>query len=132
MRRIGLGLLTLALLLSLGCASLVIRPAGERPAPAAESERLPVGSPLYRLGIPLTYFPEPGECRVWHPGAPALRQPAPGICALIERQIDAGDWLLHRSSEARELVEVSVYHPRRPVTRVAVSVYDFETGRLLP
>ncbi len=133
MRRIGSGLLTLALLLSVGCASLAIRTTGERPAPVSASKLMPAGSPLYRLGIPLRSFPEPGECRVWHPGAPASGQPAPGICSLIEPGAGAGDWLLYRSAEIRELVEVSVYHPRRRVTRViAVNVYDFETGRLLP
>ena len=132
MRRIGSGLLTLALLLSVGCASFVIRTAGERPAPVSASKLMPAGSPLYRLGIPLSFFPEPGECRVWHPGAPALGQPAPGICSLIEPRVGTGDWLLYRSAEARELLELSVYHPRRQATRVAVIVYDFETGRLLP
>ena len=83
------------------------------------------------IGIPPGHYPPPGQCRVWHPGTPPGHQPRPGTCSVVERNVGPGDWLLYRPTDEKKVIRVSVYDERRPGVRIAVRVYDSQTGHYL-
>jgi hypothetical protein len=76
-------------------------------------------------------LPSPGQCRIWHPGELIGRQPIPGNCAAVSRDVGPGDWLIHRPATDESIVEVSVYDRKAQGMKIAVWIYDFASGRHL-
>lgn len=114
-----------------GCASFTVEARGGDTVPAPPPETRSGDSTPGPIRIPPGHFPPPGQCRVWHPGTPPGHQPRPGSCSVVEREIGPGDWLLYRPTDEKKVVRVSVYDTGSPRVRVAVRVYDSQTGRFL-
>ena len=131
MRLAWFSLLILCLLALAGCTSFAIDARGGGSVATTPDRTASKPTAPQRLGIPPGHIPPPGQCRVWHPGTPPGHQPRPTSCSVAERQVGAGDWLLYRPSNERKIVKVSVYDDLRPRTRIAVRVYDCDSGRLL-
>jgi hypothetical protein len=124
-------LLLIAATATLGCASFAIetRSPDATPEPRADERARDRGPDSIR--IPPGHFPPPGKCRVWHPGTPPGHQPPPGACSDAERLVGPGDWLIYRPTDEKKVVRVSIYDTRSPGVRIAVRIYDLQTGRFL-
>lgn len=83
------------------------------------------------LGIPAGHLPPPGECRVWHPDRPAGHQPPPGDCRHLSHRVPLGAWLIYRSEDDPEHVDVSVYDERRPGIVEIIGEFILETGEFV-
>jgi hypothetical protein len=105
------------------------RPPENRPPPREE----PRDRGTVRLGVPPGHLPDPGECRVWIPGAPPGQQPGPrsSPCAGIAATAPAGSWIVYRPTEDRSLVHVRVVDARRAGVVIHIWVFDIATERLV-
>ena len=104
-------------------------------APAMADDR-------YDFHVPRGYAPPAGKCRIWYPGAPPGRQPAPGDCRALSHRVPHGAYLighdrrwdyaeLHRHGFRyqdfdghRYLGHKEVYRDRRDVYRARKEVYQ--------
>ena len=126
------GALIVTVPLLAACAPRATPPAPE-PEVLAIEERRPrhdrdrVGP----LGIPEADLPEPGKCRLWHPGRPASLQPAPGPCAETEAKAPSGTWVLYRPPDDTRVVHARVVDPERPGRIIRINLYDAERGTYL-
>lgn len=73
-----------------GNLQVVLVPA-HRPGTGVWVER--PGTASFR--IPPGHYPPVGMCRVWIPDRPPGRQSAPGDCAVLERQVPPGAYLIY-------------------------------------
>ena len=85
------------------------------------------------LGIPPGHLPNPGECRVWIPGAPPGHQPKPQsrVCSGIATVAPAGSWIVYRPTDDKKLVHVREVDPHRAGVVVRIRIFDIESKRLL-
>jgi hypothetical protein len=85
------------------------------------------------LGIPPGHLPNPGECRVWIPGAPPGHQPKPQsrACPGIATFAPAGSWIVYRPSNDKKLVHVREVDPHRAGVVVRIRIFDIESKRLV-
>jgi len=121
-----------ALALLAGCSSghVVVR---SEPAPphSSKSAPSPVQGPVASLKIPKGHYPPPGQCRIWIPGVPPGRQPAPEACLSLHDHIPAGAWVLYRPVREEKLVEVTAYDPNDPRRVAWVRYYEMGSGRFV-
>jgi hypothetical protein len=106
------------------------------PPPPAEDkprEDRPGPSTAATLSIPPGHLPEPGECRVWIPGAPPgqQRHRASRDCPGITRTAPAGSWIVYRPTQDRKLVHVRVVDDRRPGVVIRIQIFDIDTRLLV-
>lgn len=99
--------------------------------PEPERERGP--STAATLGIPPGHLPQPGECRIWIPGAPPGQQPRPKSrpCAGILDDAPAGSWVIYRPSRSRQYVHVRVIDDTRAGVVVRVRIFALDSGTLI-
>ena len=85
------------------------------------------------LGIPPGHLPNPGECRVWIPGAPPGHQPKPQsrACPGIATVAPAGSWIVYRPTDDKKLVHVREVDPHRAGVVVRIRIFDIESKRLI-
>jgi hypothetical protein len=78
-------------------------------------------------------LPEPGECRIWIPGAPPgqQRHRASRDCDGITRAAAAGSWVVYRPTHDRKLVHVRVVDARRPGVVIRIRIFDIDTNLLV-
>jgi hypothetical protein len=110
------------------------RPPDNRPPPREEPPPPPPPPPpstATRLGVPPGQLPDPGQCRVWIPVAPARMQPYPRSrpCAGILADAPARSWIIYRPLDDRRVVHVRIVDERRVVIRIRV--FDITTEQLL-
>jgi hypothetical protein len=91
------------------------------------------GKPAASLDVAARELPNPGDCRVWIPGAPRgqQRHAASADCAAVTRAAPPASWVLYRPAADAGEVHVRVVDERRPGVIVSVRVFDAATGRLL-
>ncbi|HEV8304183.1 MAG TPA: hypothetical protein VGQ25_04430 [Gemmatimonadales bacterium] len=112
------------------------RPREERRPPPAEDQRPPEYRPrddAGRLGVPPGHLPDPGECRVWIPGAPPGQQPPPRSrpCEGIAAVAPAGSWIVYRPGEDLRVVHVRVVDARRPGIVTRIRIFDIASEQLV-
>src|SRR5262245_19216858 len=113
-------------------------------APAAAPAALPAAAPAAAkaapasavtgrpsLGIAPDEIPSPGECRLWMPGVPPESQSPSGTCSVVQQNVPAGAWVLHRSEEKSNEVAVNVYRSKWPRTISETRYFDYWTGTFL-
>ena len=106
------------------------------PPPPAEDkprEERPGPSTAATLSIPPGHLPEPGECRIWIPGAPPgqQRHRASRDCDGITRAAPAGSWVVYRPTRDRKLVHVRVVDARRAGVVIRIRIFDIDTNLLV-
>lgn len=140
--RKSLSLAVVVLLLVAGCSSsgrVVVKSKPRPPAPTEQpgspppvvNPPLPYGNqgPVASVGVPPGHYPPAGMCRVWLPGTPPGRQPAPQLCADAARDVPLGAWLVRSPKDG--LVEVMAYDERDHDVVVMISWYDAKSGTLV-
>jgi hypothetical protein len=113
---------------TLTACSTVVRKA---PAPASRVVVVSADEDRSALKVPRGHYPPLGECRLWYPGRPPGRQPAPGACSRVERYAPAGAWILYRPTTDKKVVHARVIDSRRDGVVVVVRVYDVDRGTYL-
>jgi hypothetical protein len=99
-------MLIILLLSGCGTTGIIIGGGGRLPPPNPGPRTSP-SYPSYRtLHIPPGHLPPPGQCRVWYPGRPPGQQPPPTSCDQALREAAAGSWVLFRSGDSRNILEV--------------------------
>jgi hypothetical protein len=83
------------------------------------------------LQIPRGHLPRVGSCRIWLPGTPPGHQPPPGDCARLAGEVPPGAWLVYRSANDPEHVDVCVYGTARQDVPVEIQVYVVATGEFV-
>lgn len=85
-----------------------------------------------RYGIPPGHLPPPGQCRVWMPGEPPGQQKRykSGECALVQRRVPPGGWLVYRTSGDKKEIVVREYGSG-PSELLAIRIFDAVTGALV-
>ncbi len=96
MRRMTTFLLA-ATALTAGCSSSGIRsPLPRRDDVVVVNDKQPAKAARPRgLHVPKGHYPPPGQCRVWYPGTPPGRQPAPTRCSSLIGRVPSGAFVLY-------------------------------------
>src|SRR3989442_1572145 len=120
------------LLVVTAACTVVVRPPAEQPPPQqAPPVQAPPPGPSYAvtLGVPPGQLPDPGECRIWYPGARPTRHPRPRSrpCEGMGDIARAGSGVIYRPVYARRLVYVRVVDDRRAGYVTRVWIYDYDT-----
>lgn len=127
MSRTALTVITAASLLVACSKTVVVSSPGPESAESSTNGK----STAATLGIPPGHLPKPGQCRIWFPGKPPGKQGLPGDCARLAKQVPLGAWLVHRPSDNKKEVKVSIYDRRTPRLVVTVRYFDYASRTLL-
>src|SRR5437879_8369834 len=112
-----------------------VQPPPVQPPPVQPPPPPPL-SPLFRaapLAVPTEQLPDPGECRLWLPSAPLIREPLPrsrscqGIAAIAPPRT----WIVYRPSDNSRLAYIGVEDERRAGVLIRILVYDLATTHLV-
>lgn len=122
---------TIAIFTALIAGCVVIHPEDRWHPYPPEPIHAPGPPPHAQLGIPPGHLPPPGECRIWYPGEPPGQQPPPGPCYRLSREVPPGAWLVSRPLNRPGEVHVNIYDAAEPHARVAVRIYDAESGAFI-
>ena len=132
-----------SLLIAQGCTRTVYVPMSSAPQPSAPTaaplpqpappRERPQPAPVTILGIPASYLPNVGECRIWVPGAAPGRQryKRSQSCDNIGTLTPVGSWVVYRPRDDRGLAHVRVTDRQRPGKIHVVHVFEVESGQFL-